>query len=494
MTTLEQARTWPAWLLPLLAAITLLAQAPFYAGYVTDDSFIYARFAENLARHGELAFNHGEPVHAATSPLWAALGAAGVWAGFEAYATLHALGLLCGALTCALLARTVARQGLPPAVTVVATLVVSTEPWLVRWSTSAMETSLATLLLAVLLDASVRPVHEVRWNRAAWAAGLLPLVRPECVLLLALLGLHVLRTAEARRRVGVWIGAIAPLLVWIAIALPSYGHVFPATLQAKSTPLGLVPARLLHNVLILGALYAVAAVGPVVVWCLALRPRRFVAFDRAAWSAPALWQWSLALPLVYLLRDVQVVSRYVEVVLPVVIVLALHTARGFFAGRWGKPLLLAQAALALALTVTWSAPHARDFGRSLTFALGDIASWLRENSEPDALVAIYDIGLVGHHSDRRILDLGGLVHPGINDLRNRVDDSVIQDEGLFLQFGRPDFFVDRDARADVLDGRTLGDVRLEAIFAREVANLGLSRPEPVVYTLYRVVDIVAPPR
>jgi hypothetical protein len=292
----------------------------------------------------------------------------------------------------------------------------------------------------------------------------------------------------------VWIGALAPLAVWAAFALSTYGHVFPATLQAKSTPLGFVPARLLHNVKVLGALYAVAAVVPACVWVLALRPRRLWNLDAQAWSAPALWQWSVVLPVVYLVRDVQVVSRYVEVVMPVVIVLALHAGRDFFAGRWGRRLLLAQAAVAIVFTIGWSAPHARAFGESLTRSLGDIAAWLRENSEPDALVAIYDIGLVGHRSERRILDLGGLVHPGINDLRDRVDDAVIQHEGLFLQFGRPDYFVDRDARADVLDGQVLGAVRLETILSREVANLGLSRPEPVVYTLYRVVDPAATPR
>src|SRR6056297_777086 len=60
---------------PWVALLLFLVQAPVYADYVTDDSYIYARFADNLARLGELSFNPGEPVHAATSPLWAGLGA-----------------------------------------------------------------------------------------------------------------------------------------------------------------------------------------------------------------------------------------------------------------------------------------------------------------------------------------------------------------------------------------------------------------------------------
>jgi hypothetical protein len=158
--------------------------------------------------------------------------------------------------------------------------------------------------------------------------------------------------------------------------------------------------------------------------------------------------------------------------------------------RWKKStrvVLGAQLLLGLALTLTWIAPSSRSFGRSLSAGLGDIAEWLVENSDEDALVAIYDVGVVAHRSDRRILDLGGLVHPEINDLRNEVDDAEILERGLFLDYGTPDFLVDRDTRGAVLDGRVLGDrVWLEKVLSREVANLGLSRAEPVLYTLYRV--------
>ena len=67
---------WVALILLVFAAQMLL-----YLPYVTDDTYIYGRFARNLAEHGELAFNLGQPVHAITSPLWAGLGALGAIAG-----------------------------------------------------------------------------------------------------------------------------------------------------------------------------------------------------------------------------------------------------------------------------------------------------------------------------------------------------------------------------------------------------------------------------
>ena len=475
---------------PWIAVLLFLVQAPLYVGYVTDDSYIYARFAENLARHGELAFNRGEPVHAATSPLWAAFGAIGVWLGLASVQWLKALGIAAGAAAVFVLARVLVRElGPMPRLAWVFVLVAATEPWLVRWSSSAMETALGALLVAIAVDATWRPVASVAWRRASVAIGLLPLVRPEALLLVALFGLHVVRTPLARRRVDLYVLALAPFALWSAIAIPLYGHALPETMRAKSTPLGLQPDRLLANVLVLGQIYAVGLVVPALLWLSGVvrRPRRLLRSSAETWGSAPWWQWTVALPLVYLLRDVQVISRYLEVVFPVVIVLAASVVAGWRASRPVAAAAVAQVVLALGLTVVWIAPSARDFGTSLERGLGEIADWLRTETPPDATVAIYDIGLVGQRGERRVLDLGGLIHPGINVLRDTVDDATILREGLFLRFERPDYLVDRDYEAAVLDGERVGDVELRAILSREVANLGLSRGRAVVYTLYEVV-------
>ena len=117
-------------------------------------------------------------------------------------------------------------------------LLLATEPWFVRWSASGMETPLAVLLLVLALETGLRPVDRVAWGRVGWCLGLLPLVRPEAVMLLGFAGLLALGTPAARRRPALWLGLGLPLVAWSAFAWPYYGSVLPATLQAKSTPLG----------------------------------------------------------------------------------------------------------------------------------------------------------------------------------------------------------------------------------------------------------------
>jgi hypothetical protein len=470
--------------------ILLAAQLYAYADYFTDDSYIYARFAHNLVESGELVFNLGERVHAATSPLWALLVAASMVAGVGVVVAMKMLGMICatGAL---LIAVDLAwrRLGAGPWF-VLLPLLLAVEPWFVRWSASGMETPLAVLLLMVALHAGLRPVGEVGWARLGWSLGLLPLVRPEAVLLLGLVAIFALRSPGARRRAAFWSGLVFPLVAWVSFAWPYYGAILPATLQAKSTPLGLVPSRLFANVVTLGALFVIAMAVPALGWLGSIlrAPARMWRPDDDDWLAPALLAWTVALPVVYLVRDVQVVSRYLEIVLPAVLVLGVSEV-----ARWRRPRLWTSAASlqvagALALTFVWIVPSANGFGRSLDGVV-EMGEWLRENTDESAVVAAYDIGAIGWSSQRPVLDLGGLVNRGINDLRNEVADDVILRDALFLDHGTPAFLVDRDPRGAVLDGEELRGLRCEKILERRVENLGLTRPVPVVYTLYRLVPV-----
>lgn len=471
----------------LCCAVLLVAQLLIFADYFTDDSYIYARFATNLVEGNGFVFNPGERVHAATSPLWALLVAGIVGAGLPLVASMKVLGGACAVAALAVASVLGTRRLGRGIWRLLFLLLLATEPWFVRWSASGMETPLASLLLLVALEAGLRDRDRVAWGRLGWSVGLLPLVRPETILLWGLVALAALRAPGLRRRVGFWAPMSLPLIAWTAFAWPYYGHLLPATLQAKSTPLGFVPSRLAANLSTLVRLYGVALALPGLAWCLALlrRPARLVREPEGSWLEPALWTWTVVLPVVYLVRDVQVVSRYLEVVFPVVLVLGLGEFARARAGSAWRGLLVGEAAAVLLLTVVWIAPSANGFGRSLG-GLVEMGEWLRANTGEGAVVAAYDIGAIGYASRRPILDLGGLVQPGINDLRDRIDDAEILHRGLFLDYGTPDWLVDRDPSGAVLDGLRLRDRLCQARFSRTVENLGLTRPEPVVYTLYRL--------
>jgi hypothetical protein len=476
----------PVWI-PILCTALLLIQLVAYVDYFTDDSYIYARFASNLVEHGALVFNVGEPVHAATSPLWAALVAGLIVLGLPLVAGTKILGAACAVAGLWIAWRLARRRFGTGFWSAAFLLLLATEPWFVRWSASGMETPLAILLVLLALESGLRRCAEVAWGRLGWSIGLLPLVRPETLVLWGLVSILALLTPRARRSPVFWTGMVLPMGAWSMGALLFYGTILQATLQAKSTPLGLVPSRLLANLFVLARLYGLALALPTVAWMTGIlrKPLRLFRRSESDWLAPVLWSWTAALPAVYLVRDVQVVSRYLEVVLPVVLVLGLSELARLGTGHVLRAGVSVEVLAVLVFSFGWIIPSANAFGRSLQ-GLTEMGEWLRENTAESTVVAAYDIGAIGYSSRRPILDLGGLVHTGINDLRNEVHDADILHRGLFMDHGNPDYLIDRDPAGPVLTGTRLRGRTCEPVLSRTVNNLGLSRPDPVVYTLYRL--------
>jgi hypothetical protein len=114
-----------------------------------------------------------------------------------------------------------------------------------------------------------------------------------------------------------------------------------------------------------------------------------------------------------------------------------------------------------------------------------MGSWLKDNSPPGSVVATPDIGAIGYFSGREVLDLGGLVTPEINDMRRRIDVERIIDEGLYLDLGA-DYLVDRHREPSRFDGAVIRGTRFTALKEGTVSNLGIRKPDPVTYTLYRL--------
>ncbi|MBI4830145.1 MAG: hypothetical protein HY801_01020 [Candidatus Lindowbacteria bacterium] len=65
-----------------------------------------------------------------------------------------------------------------------------------------------------------------------------------------------------------------------------------------------------------------------------------------------------------------------------------------------------------------------------------IGRWVRENSSPDAVLAVNDIGAIAYFSERKILDLVGLVTPEVLPYRKK-QDGIFQ----FVALNKPDYVI-----------------------------------------------------
>jgi hypothetical protein len=459
----------------LVALAVFVYHARIYWSWTEDDAFITFRYAQNLVRGEGLVFNPGERVEGYSNLAWVLLAAAAIRAGQDPVTVAKILGILSGAVAI-LLSWLLVRRMVPQAglTALVAVFYLAVSPVLVQHSVTGLETSFfAMVLVAAVLLASE---SGGRWRRMLFVLLLLLLsmTRPEGPFLA--LVLLVLRFVENRLQGGVldWDAALdhpqaaravparnagltPTLLVEAAVFLLLYGAYFvwrwdyfgapfPNTFYAK-TKGGL------HG-LIDGAQYTLDflrdAGGPLFVALglvpLLVGPRR-----------PAYWI-GLGTTLAYLVfvlvsgGDWMFHYRFFAHILPVVAaVVAAGVEQVLGLPRPGtlRAVLVYATMAAVLLATTMSLGNTElKVARTVLPALGrhnylsqnyeELGRWFHDNTPPDATVAISDVGAVGYFSERRVLDMFGLVDPHIARLHGRMHYKA---DPKYVLSRRPDYIV-----------------------------------------------------
>jgi arabinofuranosyltransferase len=487
----------------VLVALALAAALMWpVRGYVTDDTYIHLQYAKNLAAGRGFVFNPGQHVYGSTSPLWVAMLADAMMLGFDGLRAARVFGLL-ATLASVLLFWKLTRHSLRiPELRALATITWAAHAWMIRWSLSGMETPVAT---ALVLAGFVAFTDGVQWGSrpvrtgAFWA--LAALTRPEAVVLLLLWGVFLVIDTDSREGVRRLIaGALPPAIIyggWLVFARLYFGTFWPNTLSAKTVTGGL-PAlvdAVRRQVQVVGATDAVLAgalVAALVFGGARFWPRRV----RAQRMLP--WVWLVALPVLYGMRGVPVISRYLVPVMPILAWLAWRAVERWWAGeepspesRPGAALLgVGLATLALAQNLIWYQaavlPQVRSFTAGMHECLEPWGLWLHANTPKGTVVAAPDIGAIGYFSERPVLDLAGLVSPEMIPVLERESPEDIAAKFSFASVGRPDVLIDRAPRAFDLLTRSPYAAALLPLGSAAVPNLGIARPEPAVYSVYRV--------
>jgi|GEM_PF-910658 len=389
----------------------------------------------------------------------------------------------------------------------------------------------------------------------AWgvAAGMVGLVRPE-FLVVAPLALPWLLWFEyfrvgatgslkdrgrARPHAPLLAAVVGWLLVtvpWFLYAWQHFGRVFPGTATAKSQSLTFSFFDLLPN--LMRSLQSLAATqgllwltACVLVAMVLVRNSVSEHDDEAPWFVPSptvpdepelpaagagpwsVWgpvamvgiaaTWTLALLGGYAAGQVWIISRYVSPLSPVLILAMSVVAEWLVVGaapsrrdrKWYRVVIGTGAALTL-VTNIWLltvhvVPHARQLRTGIDTCYLEMGQWLRENTPEDAVVAALDIGAVGWASERRVLDLMGLVSPEIMELGRSMGFQEMVESGVWLRPAtgkRPTWLVDRCEGAPRWEGRTVNGITFELVDTCTMQGVGLRESQPWTVALYRLVS------
>jgi arabinofuranosyltransferase len=406
------------------AALVLLAFAgigvqSYYWPQIADDSFIFYRYAQNLAAGEGLRWNVGDtPVEGFSSPLWVLVLGLLTACGAPVITASKILGVAAHGLLVIGIGSMTYRLASNRAAAIASMLVaVLCEP-LNYWAPSGMETSSYVALLVW----STQALLTQRFGLATALLAVTALARPEAPgMVLVALGLLPFTAGHKQTRarlVKVAAFALLPLLAYLAFRWSYFGEFLPNTYYAK-VGAGLQP-RLENGLLYIAPAMLIWAGGLLALFLcrikpsvdrLDLRPLLLVFALATAALIPPLWSggdwmWHL---------------RFLCPCLPFLIVfVAAITAR--LSNSQGLVALLPAAIAVIGLSyVGWVNPSAITKGLSgghlsiaeiqegrMTAVSQKVADFLRQRGQSTDLVAVNHAGALPYYSQMPTLDMTGL--------------------------------------------------------------------------------------
>jgi arabinofuranosyltransferase len=425
------ASAWqaPRWLPFAVATLGLLvpfvmlalASAPGWRiSFPLDDAWIHLNFARNLARFGDWSYFPGDPVTSgSTSPLFTLLEAAAFRLTANEYLIGIGLGLAAHALFLLALARWALRRLAHPGWAALVVALVATDGRFGLLAVSGMETSLFLAFLALAFAAWAEDDALV----AGLALGLATWTRPEAVILAGIFALDSLLGWRRPRRVLRGLAAYAAIVVAYLVFNRLTGPAFvPNTMASKvayygGRGLAQFPANDLGPTFRGGWLLLVP-LALVSVWG---EVRRWLTRKRD-WARAELG-WAIALPLAYalVLPFSHRFNRYLVPALPayaIVAVIGLRVVLERWTRGWAgaRALMVAVCGLLLTVQVLLLAGDLGEYRRLARYHLQrhvKAGRWLAAHTPKDAVVATHDIGAIAFYSQRRIVDMMGLVTPEV---------------------------------------------------------------------------------
>jgi arabinofuranosyltransferase len=398
------------------------ASSTYRLGYPLDDAWIHQTYARNLMLHGSWEFQPGQPSAGSTSPLWTILLSPGFLVSSVPLFWSYFLGLVC----------LVGVAKIGGECFRILTKSANSIPWFgvflaVEWhlvwaAVSGMETGL--MALAILVVFYILFQENPNWICAGILTGLSLWVRPDGLTLLGPIAVILVFSKKGWRKTAIaFVKFASGFTIFTGLFLIfNYllsGSPMPNTFYAKQAEYAItLQIPLLERYL---SLLVLPLIGPGIlllpgfafIFITSIKARELKIFVGCIWWLGYTLLYSVMLPVTYQH------GRYLMPAMPIFFLLGAAGTKNMLERikpEWCKKINRVGTAVILLVTFGFYTMGADSYGRDVAFIeteMVDTAQWLKANTEEDALLAVHDIGAVGFWSERKIVDLAGLVTPEI---------------------------------------------------------------------------------
>jgi len=417
-------------LFPLvLIALNLLA----IPGYTGDDAYIHFTYARNLIEHGTISYNTSNPTYGSTSLLWVFLCSTGSLLIGDIPLTGRILSGLLLVASAILLARYLAKIALLPARFVWSgILLFLVNAVLFRWMLTGMETGLTLFVVAFLLNywAPERPIRNALCTLVAY------LVRPEFVLLPIAYAVVAYFDRQQPRKYNVvqyLLTAAVLFAAWYACAFLYFGSLLPLTSLKSGS--GIDVESFIRIVKIVGGMYPDLLL--ILLILIITKNLTLASFRGLPLVERVLLLFSVGVLGMYLLKGTSMISRYLIIIHPALILLFLR----FFAAkpvqRWLPRVALFIMIIQTALFLVVHYRPIRSFVEGFQKVYATMGRQIERTSVQDTgAVMLADVGIMGYYSRRPVIDLAGLTSMHIYE-------SGTGEDRVLLSRYRPQYVVSR---------------------------------------------------
>lgn len=372
----------------------------------------------------------------------------------------------------------------------VSTFMYCLNPWFVRWGFTGMETSLAVFLVTGIFYL----YFTERLRLMFFTLGLFTLVRPEAFLLLLIITVLVLYMKLKRNEFKVkefviWIMLSACLVIpFLVYAWLTFGTLVPNTVSGKSG--SAFSFKVFYTQLY--EIFRTLAGSSLPELLLSFSLIVYFVFKKTIVEKTIpLLLWISGLILVYVITDADIISRYLLIISPFLILLGLEFVHRFSAKN--KSVLIITVAISSLLYsqfvfYKFVKPGTDNFTKGVNDCLKPLSIWIKENTPEGSRIFLNDVGVVGYFSERYIIDAAALINSDLMLNKKIMGFSLETRAHPFKMLGdiQADYIVERDT-SELNNLHEYGKHRFELRFVRKFPSLGIRDSTPRYFKLYEVI-------
>lgn len=407
-----------------LIVYVLVSHFVYRIGYPLDDAWIHQTYARNLVVFGRWIYANNEQSAGSTSLLWTILLALGYllqihylfWTFLIGWISLYFLAIISMKIISFL-------QSCKGKYDYLVGILIIFEWHLVWAGLSGMETLLFSLIVLIVIFLLI--TRNNNWFLIGLTVGVSFWIRPDGITLLGpVLFVLIFDDGVFKEKIEKLVKMLAGLLLFILpyflIMTMMNGSILPNTFFAKQFEYQELKKQVLYirfinqmKVPLVGA-GLILLPGFLITFVQSIINKKWHILGASFWILGYLLLFAMRLPVTYQH------GRYVMPVIPVYFVLSFFGVLNFSSRvkniPWRKLSLFAWTILLTCILFAFWILGARSFSLDVAIIeteMVETAKWISQNLEPDSLIAAHDIGALGYFSNRKILDLAGLITPDV---------------------------------------------------------------------------------